>query len=253
MDEQILIHYGSDWFEDRGWTELDEPTLAAADSNTQHDLPGCVDGNTVLQNNLLVAKRLLRAGDVIEVARALLIPDWAIIEDSPLVDLLWWPLSSDSTGSCATEECELGNSMEGNCGAFSRSKLRRRELRSSLGSPYHVAPWNRTTASYAVLLTGYGGLYGHATEKISQPQKGDTEDVLRYQREPNVKYDWYDVGSGATEDRGSDRGGTCSLLMLVSFSATREIQPGEALVADLSLDIVSHRRYVRDDFASLCL
>jgi hypothetical protein len=251
MGEQMLAYYGNDWFQDRGWTELHESVLGASDSNTISDLPGCAHGNTALQDNVLVAKRPLRAGEVIEVARALLIPDWAVVEDSPLVDLLWWPPSSDSSET--TDECQVGKGGEGHCGALERSKQRRRELRPSLGSPYRMAPWNRTTAAYAVLLTGHGALYGHASESPSQLRTDDVDSASFNQREPNVRYDWYDVGSGAADDVGSASGVPCSLLMMVSFIATRDIQTGEAMVVDLSLDTDSHRRYVRKDFASLCL
>jgi hypothetical protein len=154
--EQMFAHYGNDWFENRGWTELEPTSIAGTDFPTvPGKLPGCTYRNTLLQNNILVAKRMLLAGEVIEVVRALLIPDWAVIEDSPLVDLLWWPAAEASD---ATRECQVEGSDVQCIGTFERSKQRRRELRPSLGSPYRVAPWNRTSASYAVLVTGHGAL-----------------------------------------------------------------------------------------------
>lgn len=237
IGEELLSHYGYDWFEDRGIGEVRK----TSDEVISHDntrLPGCAQDYVQLTQNQITAKQFIPAGAIIETARAVLIPEWAIVQDGPLVDLLWW---NPATNALSLERNPLS-------GELLDSKLEyRKVIRSVLGSPYRVAPWDRSNTSYAVLLTGSGSLYSHCQEvsgTFTASADGelsmDSEPVTQVVREANVQYAWLE-SSTVTDN---------PLLRLVTFTAARDISAGEELVVPLMLDPVTHRRYVQPDFAA---
>ena len=228
-NEQIYSHYGEDWFFNRGREQLnvvDEMGLPVPQlPNEAITLPGCSHIYATVINNKLVATRFIPAGTIIEVVRALLIPDWAIIQDSLLVDFMWWRRTNSSQNWIDT------------------NKAKRKAIRPLLQSPYLVAPWNRSTSAYAVVLTGHGALYSHNRLIDTTFHRDSRYYIPLHIQNTNVQYDWYTEIEGVNTD----------LLKLVSFTAITDINPDDELVVDIELDPITHRRFVREDFATCCL
>lgn len=248
--DQIYSHYGEDWFADRGMEELEgdapansitldretsEEDVVAA-QNHPFNLPGCAQQMTYFKKGVLYAAVNIAAGEFIEVVRALLIPHWAVEYTGAMGEFLWRkyqnasdPLGVDVTGG--------GSAVSGDASA--KPVLSTQELYARFGSPYIVTPYNRTVTEYAVLLTGRGALYS-----ASSVIKSTEQSVAKM---PNVEYGWWrttDNSAGETE---------CSLTMLVSFRALRDIAKGEELVVELTVDVRMGFKYARPIFTHVCL
>jgi hypothetical protein len=267
--EEFSTHYGNEWFDDRGFS----PLLTASPSNKPAGfiLPGCSTLLTIYENNRMKAARPIVAGTVIETARAILLPEWAVWDAGPLEEILWWK----------------------NKGHYEHGDVSKRpSVPTGLGLPYRVAPFLQKVASreftpssdavsklvvlaeptdYAVLVLGRGALYhpsffasSHIAKSTSTAaHRKDTtcvetttcldsstteskEPIVK--AEPNVQYNWWEP-----DREGGISSFNCSSLMFVSFTALRDIQEGEPLVVDIFYDVISSRKFVSNAFASECL
>ena len=254
--DQIFSHYGDDWFDDRGMVEatvftdikesrsFDETFSQNGymDNSTGGIVPGCASLHTKMVNSTLVASRPIVKGEIIEVSRAILLPEAAIERSGQLGEVLWWKRS---------EIEELNSSGRYNWNEPGNKKNR--------GSPYSVFPYDHGNLRYAVLLAGRGAFYGHRsvmgdvygdvnTDRDDMKCVGDgaCECTLRNARNINVDYKWWSRANGNEKVK-------CNLLMMVTFVAARDIEAGETLVIDLTLDSMSGKRYVNDAFAVDCL
>ena len=94
--EELFYYYGdSDWFEDRGFSEL-SPSLeeSKADINDGLNLPGCALGLTEIHDGRVFAKNNIPEGTVIEVTRGL-ITDEMGLKNTTMGLLMWESLHED--------------------------------------------------------------------------------------------------------------------------------------------------------------
>lgn len=216
--EQILNYYGDDWFVDRGQTEaisaLGSTSNApikktVADLNSTKSgvvIPGCPSSTIRFDQNKIFAAVDFEPGDIIEVARAILLPDWSFPGHGPLGELLWWGSSPN-----------VHNRRE-------QLLSQRQRIESQFPSPYTILPYNLTNSQYAMLLTGYGSFYSAST--VTLPTDSDIQRTIKV-RDPNVQYQWWQSSNGTIQ---------CDLLMMVSFTTLTFIEEGEELVVDMLFD-----------------
>lgn len=243
--EQILNFYGDDWFVDRDQQEVNINHIggeiasimhplgsaqlpAASDTMSSPDmalfttLPGCPSSMVKYQENRIFAGADIQDGEIIEVSRAILLPDWSFPGEGPLGELLWWG-SAPSTLS-------------------SREYLsaQRQTVESQFPSPYNIVPYDGIGTRYAMLLTGYGSFYSPGN--ITMP---DSPHNVISIREPNVRYEWWSSNRTAAVQ--------CDLLMMVSFTAMGFIEEGEELVVDMLLDTATGMKRANFGQALTCL
>eukprot|EP01032_Pedospumella_encystans_P017304 gene17304-19725_t len=230
--EEIFSHYGDDYFTDRGIEELagevplnsialDRETTAEdifLAQNHPHNLPGCPLQLTEYKNGVLRAMVDIKAGEYIEVVRALLLPTWATTHTGLLKEFLWWkpaitnPPMQYMDGNGIGIQSQTDRTIQTNLPSTA-------ELYKQFGSPYNVASYSPHNTSYALLLTGHGALYSPSRTNCdidSQCMGNESKDI-------NVIYDWWrgrEPASSTVE---------CELTMLVSFKASRDILKGEDL------------------------
>lgn len=268
--DQVFIHYGDDWFSSRGFAELNfreslNRDLTHIDNvhNATGRIPGCSPILTKFQNNKLYSASTIKKGQIIEVSRALLLPEHEnLFTSGALTELIWWKPHEQ------------------------QEKLNQTILKDylyTLKSTTNLDPYF-PTQRYAVVMLGNGLLYsGIENDKMV----------------PNVLYAWWDPASTglfdesdlatAEEDqvcrveypRGYDEprypestrinpdgttqqlciksyrrtsyGEICKTRMFISFTALHDIAEGTELVVDLSVDQLTGRRYPARDFADQCM
>lgn len=172
--EEIFSQYGGErWFQERNIPFV-QSKLGRSTLNNSIVFPGCPASLVEVMNGRLFATQVIHSGDIIEVARGLLVP--TNIADSPNLSPYMW---------------RSGHNEED------------------------------TDAAMAMLLLGYGALYGPAVDKS-----------------PNVAYDWW------TPDRTLS---TCNELMYVSFTALDTIYPSEELVIDMTRN-AQGKKFVNSNF-----
>lgn len=229
---QIFSFYGRTWFADRGLDEVTANELANRNQIVHIDdrgavsglLPGCPSRMTRFVGDWLEAAEDIPQGAVIEVARALLVPERRVSR-GPISTLVWRSQRSlDSPEPPVCSEVSTEGESVSHCVE---------EGVESFATPYEVPAYS-TNRRYAALLLGGGALYARANA---------------YEGTANVDYAWWDV-SALYEDRLP--AGKCSLKMLVSFTANRDIAAGETLFVDLQEDSEG-RRYANEEFSSKCL
>jgi hypothetical protein len=240
--EQLFTSYGNDWFRNRDQVELEFPHKPDSLGYYRHlslysdlesgVLPGCPTLLSKYQGSRLVATLGLRKGQIIEVARALLLVERDHEKLGVMAEVLWWRTPKYSN---VTEEINRNDEQ----------------------NFYKVAKFNKSF-TYSLLLSGNGALYS---------ANGDWDGM-----KPNVEYSWWSPertsncnnnndrcenqqnSSCLTSPSSSDNCLVCDTKMFVKFTAKRNIGPGEPLIVDL------HRnpehpfiRYVANDFANVCL
>lgn len=255
--EEIFSHYGDDYFTDRGIEELagevpsnsivlDRETTAQDiffAQNHPYNLPGCPLQLTEYKNGILRAMVDIKAGEYLEVVRALLLPVWATAHAGMLKEFLWWKPAITSNATQSIDDDGAG--MQSIIDRISKTNWpTTTELFERFGSPYNVAAYSPHNTSYALLLTGHGALYS-PSKTICELDTNCAHNVGV--KDINVEYDWWrgkEPASSAVD---------CGLTMLVSFKASRDITKGEELIVDLDMDSTSHIRYPNAAFAETCL
>lgn len=212
LGEQIFSNYGPDWFEYRQQVELEpsktenknhifyQPNIYGTSRINKNGrsstvLPGCgpkyVQYDEYKQN--FVAARALKRGTVLEVSRALLLPDLShsMSAYGALTEFLWWRPRDRQDNS--SEEPD-SSSWEGS----------------------YLVEYDDSSA-YAVLLTGFGALY-HAKDAEdsgicagSDNQSCSSGDSSSENAggsrtkgaDVNVKYDWWSLDSHLTAPASS--------------------------------------------------
>ena len=177
--EEIFSQYGGErWFAERKIPYI-KSKLGHSTLNNSIVFPGCPASLVEIVGGRLFATQIIYPGDIIEVARGLVIA--GNIANSPnLAPYVW---------------------------------------RSARNYDEH-----ETEAASAMLLLGYGALYGPKHDKNA-----------------NVAYDWWTVDNIPP---------ACSELMYISFTATDMIYPNEELVIDLQRD-GNGNRYVNEHLQQL--
>lgn len=250
--DQFLSYYGNSWFSDR---KMDSDLMEYLDDDPV-TLPGCLSNTRITSSKTVVAARKISAGEIIEISRALLLPiSQALLShhSSQLVRYLWWK------GRCGDKICPLIPSRKP----------------QTTAEPYHMKYDNRT--EYTMLLLGNGAFYGTGVDCKNTSNISDVQKVNSQTSQVNVAYEWWslssylnEVSQKSLEKKVSASSGTvaghqhqhhvaddgplsCSTRMFVSFTALRDIDVGEALTIDLSLDTVTNMRFPRIEFSTRCL
>lgn len=254
--DQIFNFYGNMWFQSRKMPEVSTRRQINRDVVHIDDIfsgpgriPGCATGLTIIKNNILVATKDIQRGEVIEVARSLLLPEKSQYGAGLIEKFLWWkrPISNRQRRR-NEKQAKVNNVMP--------MKLPKME-------PYNISH------SYTLLLLGNGALY----QGISRGLK--VSDV-------NVLYDWWDISSMISAQNNNDdesfdvavdglgsnkyshrkldkynlrtkNGILCDTRMLVSFVAARNITAGEALIVNTRTDRKNRHRYPLKSFTWPCM
>lgn len=266
---QIFSHYGESWFEDRGMNEVVANTMSNSNNivhvtdlhNINGLIPGCPTQLVTLANNRLVAARRIFKGQVIEVARALLVPvTQALIESGPLASIAWY---SKNYVSRRQHSCDVSVSSGGSSGSCSHPHSATTESDSASMNPYFV-PEHSSTSDYAVILLGSGALYGALKSSHNDSEKP-----------ANVRYKWWSVDMidpsavdldelilteplesfDASLEQATSSEVVCSTKMLMSFTALQTIEAGEELVVDIEEIVVDGVVYktMNDVVSSSCV
>jgi hypothetical protein len=133
--DQLFIHYGEEWFQERSITMNDMVKHLTDQPEDDDDeqtnakspilaLPGCVKHYAVLQKDgKLIARRNISEGVVVETSRVIYLPLTERLRNyhGPLTDILWW--TSDLTSSISTEQVmtmngEISSSFKNFRGGF---------------------------------------------------------------------------------------------------------------------------------------
>ena len=135
--QQIFSHYGdSSWFTARGIQEYSFQDMESRHFDSSKDirsdpyvLPGCPTLLTIAYENSLYAQKDIKRGQVIEIARVLLVPERFLEISAPLDVFVWWHPSTRGT-------------------------------KKFKGFPRPAIPGAyNTSESYGIVLTGHGSLY----------------------------------------------------------------------------------------------
>ena len=261
LGSQLFIYYSPTWFTSRGLDEPLHPCLGPGGPlanpfcqmsrqdvyNATTRLPGCPGSMTENrfykhpQTAGMYAKRDIRRGQVIETARALLLPEDIYIDAGVLNAVLWKapinPLSPPlivTTVSHTIVACLLG-ALE-----YTASHVLVIAY-SLLGYEPDYAPVRlglSGASPHALLLFGNGALYRGSAEP----------NLLYYYYRPAEEFD----KTGQQQNSNSIKPGACRNRMLVAFEALRDIAAGEELTVELRVT-PDGRRVVNADFAALCM
>jgi hypothetical protein len=177
-------------------------------------VPGCPRELINVIEGRNTAAEFIEQGQIIEISRALLLQGKE--------ELLPHRLGSLGKLLWWRQE-ELNTSPNFVHNATVDSQRRRQQ-----GNPHNITYYENE--AYALLLMGYGTLY--------QPASSPTE--------VNVVYNWWWPDSDTVRN--------CTTRMFVSFTAARDIHPGEVLVVDIRVDEETHMKYtLLPRFADKCL
>jgi hypothetical protein len=193
----------------------------------------------------LFAERAIPAGSVIEIARALLLPEDTAMAMDSLLPYLWLRPPSLDTASLSSQ-----------CGL--------QPLQRNI-SP--LAVQYEREESHALLLLGNGAFYQPLSPLAHIHDKSST-----YNQTVNVDYAWWCPPSSNNNNNNnnndhssfrhneeeqspsqSQEQSCCATRMFVRFTARRDIQPGEQLTVDLREEPATGWRYARHDFSSPCM
>ena len=289
--EQLFLYYGSSWFEDRNMRDmfsLQQDNVLLKDSmkismdNAFVDdqlvsIPGCATLFTYFDatTQKLHAATDIPRGTIIEVSRALLLPEEAMVNAEALTDFLWWsdrgdrsnssdrnPVVGCSNDACEDESCDCGSSYEATVTeettTFSSSTSPPSYATGS--DPHHVVFHPHTR--YATLLLGNGALYSsNNNNRDSNPDSNNNTSAAA-----NVQYNWWDIPCDTDElacvgvlvYKEDYQHFSCSTTMFVAFSALRDIAQHEVLTIDIKEDCRSdfdgiRQRCIASNFAEHCM
>lgn len=272
--EQIFTDYGSTWFKDNGFLEPLQPRRANIPnflklSNLQafyddtKTLPGCSSIFTTfdIANHILKAAVKIRKNEVIETTRVLLFNDDSDdYLEQPISKYIWRNFDYNP-------EKQYGDSD------YWRNLPINRIMFTSFNA----------TARYSMLAIGNGLLYSGILKQptvinISSRSSsgggeeagvgGDdtfyTEENVRSfvprisLREPNVRYSWFDFRDELKSPcpvgfKCTSKGVVCKALMMLSFTASRDIKTGEELIIPLYVDPKTGLRFVGPELTYPCL
>lgn len=145
--DQLFVHYGEEWFDERGMTMLDTTKHLTDTDSSSPKIPGCIKEYASLREGKLVAKRDVREGVTVETVRAIFLPATSTLVNyrGPFADILWWVKHFPSSTASVTAAGDATVSAS-----------------SSSTQDF----------SHALLLSGYGAFFGMRTGK-----EGETSNV----------------------------------------------------------------------------
>lgn len=290
IGEQIFSNYGSDWFEYRQQTELEpsksdnkndifyQPNIYTSRSSSSHIsrsnlgrtstvLPGCSTKYTFYDKDKqrLIAMNNIPKGTIIEVSRALLLPELPFTAYGALTEFLWWKprdksdISIDDSGEIDSQ------SWKGSYDIEYEDDTSYVVLLTGSGALYHskqVDPDHSSCGNSCVgpdvnVLYDWWSLDAHLTSSASDDTRSDCTNKSNQNKDSNHNSTHKHDESTGSEDytfRKTNYGDPCSTQMFVSFTAGRDIIKGEKLIVDLKNDIDRPWvRYSKVSFARQCL
>ena len=233
--DQIFSHYGSQWFLERNISEVEtrlQPHRELLrvddvqnDSNFSRRVPGCTTVMTKILNGQVFANVDILEGEIIEVSRAVRIPQRYLKFSESLSPFLWRAYFEEVEG----EEGLVVVS------GFALYLFGRGSLYSGFSRvDEDGSPCQEHNVDYAwwdiSMINSYTNILAESTDCLSRSDNGNDEcgkDLSRIQN--------------------------CTVTMFVSFTANRHIRAGEQLFIDLYTDPSTGYRYTTGEFASPCL
>jgi hypothetical protein len=225
-NEEMLVDYGDDWFEDRGLKqselgvislstpesrgngiELDVHSEFGDDDLQQHRwqlATSCGDFWMQIDSsrNLVVSRRRIPAGTAIELSRALLVPVTdSLLSTGPLEEVLWWANTNPRTVQVLTEHPS---------------------------SPYFVPEYGSMYGEYALLLSGKSALL---TANFPSCDEAIDETKFEFHQSANIELRY----------QQSD----CNNTMMVEAVAIDDISPGEILRIEACVQLPQRRKILR--------
>eukprot|EP01034_Spumella_vulgaris_P023000 gene23000-29187_t len=309
--DQIFSFYGDNWFSNKKFGEVNtrqqtnrdvthiddvhdkrRPLLAPNDTTsrlfstpiTSRKVPGCTTLLTVYDasTQTLRAARDIRRGTIIEVSRALLVPEFSQLKPGPLQQFLWWSAHwRETKASDAATRRRLGSEDPQNTISNSyhissdssshrhyfQTEKRRYTVPTDIPEGMNLISkvlLNDTSAydplkeDYTMILLGNGALYSgilgtFKTEEVKVSERemmgGLDEDSDSSGESYREIMTYFDTSSNYDQKVGEQ----CRSQMMVSFTASRDIQRGEELIIDVMIDQDTGFRYPHPNFVNQCL
>ena len=249
--DQVFSNYGDDWFSARGLNEVfprkhpNKNILRVDDlENDPGRIPGCSYAfvDTVFNNNKLHlhAKANISRGTIIEVTRALLLPEERMRFSGPLRPFLW--------SSPAVMNIEPTEAPEGS--RYAVLVLGKGALFQAVDNYNHDSSGNTSSFQPNVAYDWWDISFLGLAEEDTDPCAFAT----RLIEEKKEIGDIHPCAKSALEERRFPHNNrSCRKAEYISFTALRDINMGEELLIDLKTDHKTGRRFTKEYFSQFCL